>query len=220
MVTTFVQLAAEPREGTGKGLSRSLRREGRIPAIIYGGKKEEVKISADLKEVNHEYQKGHFSSKIVEIEVGGEKIRTLPRDIQVHPVTDKVLHVDFQRVNDEDRLKVQVAVVFKNADKSPGLKRGGVLNIVRRDVELLCNVAAIPSKLIVDLEGLQIGEAVHISNVAIPEGASPTITDRDFTIATIVGRMAKDDDGAAVAGGGDIAAEGEGAEGAEEGDEE
>lgn len=190
MVTTVVQLNAEKREGVGKGAARALRREGKIPAIIYGGTKGEVSIATDFRELNIEYQKGHFSSKVVELDVAGEKIRTLPRDIQIHPVTDDVLHVDFQRITKDQKVRVMVPVVLKDADKSPGLKRGGVLNIVRRDVELSCDIDSIPSRLVINLESLQIGDSVHVSAVDLPEGATPTITERDFTIATIVGRGA------------------------------
>ena len=122
--------------------------------------------------------------------MAGKKERVLPRQIQLHPVTDVPLHVDFMRVTEKTKIVVQVPVRFLNADKSPGIKRGGVLNVVRRDIELLCTAANIPSEIVADLDGMQIGESVHVSSVSIPEGAVPTITDRDFTIATIVGRGA------------------------------
>ncbi len=185
-----VTLKAEKREGAGKGAARSLRREGQVPAIIYGGKGDEIRISTGQKELVKEYERGHFTSKVIELEVAGKKERVLPRQIQLHPVTDVPLHVDFMRVTEKTKIVVQVPVRFLNADKSPGIKRGGVLNVVRRDIELLCTAANIPSEIVADLDGMQIGESVHVSSVSIPEGAVPTITDRDFTIATIVGRGA------------------------------
>lgn len=180
---------AQLREKAGKGVARSLRREGRIPAIIYGGGKKEVKISLDLKELVLENNRGHFTSKIYNLDTGNEKFRVLPIDIQVHPVTDTPEHVDFVHVEVGSEIRVKVKVVFRNSDKSPGIKRGGVLNVVRHDVELMCREDRIPTKLEFDLDGLQIGDSLHISHVKLPEGASPVISDRDFTIATIVGRM-------------------------------
>lgn len=180
---------AQLREGAGKGVARSLRRVGRIPAIIYGGGKKEVKISVDIKELVTENNRGHFTSKIYHLDTGKEKFRVLPLDIQVHPVTDVPEHADFIHVEPGSEIRVKVKVVFRNADKSPGIKRGGVLNVIRHDIELICLENAIPKKLELDLAGLQIGDSLHISNVKLPEGSRPTITTRDFTIATIVGRM-------------------------------
>lgn len=182
-------IKAELRESTGKGGARSLRREKRIPAIIYGGGKKEVKISLDIKELVTESNRGHFTSKIYFLDTGKEKFRVLPLDIQVHPVTDVPEHADFIHVEPGSEIRVKVKVIFRNSDKSPGIKRGGVLNVIRHDVELICREDKIPKKLELDLSGLQIGDSLHISNVSLPEGARPTITTRDFTIATIVGRM-------------------------------
>ena len=182
-------IKAELRDDTGKGVARSLRRSGRIPAIIYGGSKKEVKISIDIKELVSENNRGHFTSKIYVLDTGKEKFRVLPMDIQLHPVTDVPEHADFLHVEQGSEVKVKVKVLFRNADKSPGIKRGGVLNVIRHDVELYCREDMIPRKLEVDLSGLQIGDSIHISKVALPEGAKPKITNRDFTIATIVGRM-------------------------------
>ncbi len=182
-------IGAELRENSGKGISRSLRRQGRIPAIIYGGGKKEVKISINIKELVTESSRGHFTSKIYTLDTGKEKFRVLPLDIQVHPVTDVPEHADFIHVEPGSKIRVKVKVMFRNADKSPGIKRGGVLNVIRHDVELICSEDKIPTKLELDLTGLQIGDSLHISNVKLPEGSSPTITTRDFTIATIVGRM-------------------------------
>jgi large subunit ribosomal protein L25 len=182
-------IGAELRDNTGKGVARSLRRDGRMPAIIYGGGKKEVKISLNVKDLTTEYSRGHFTSKIYVLDAGKEKFRVLPMDVQLHPVTDVPEHADFLHVEPGSEIRVNVKVVFRNADKSPGIKRGGVLNVIRHDVELLCREDRIPTKLEADLSGLQIGDSLHISNITLPEGARPTITNRDFTIATIVGRM-------------------------------
>jgi len=182
-------ISAELRDNTGKGVARSLRRDGRIPAIIYGGGKKEVKISLNVKELTSENNRGHFTSKIYVLDTGKEKFRVLPMDIQLHPVTDVPEHADFLHVEAGSEIRVKVKVLFRNSDKSPGIKRGGVLNVIRHDVELYCLENKIPKKLEVDLSGLQIGDSVHISSITLPEGARPTITNRDFTIATIVGRM-------------------------------
>jgi large subunit ribosomal protein L25 len=212
-MSQVLSLSAETREGTGKGVARSLRREGKIPGIIYGGNGGEIAIATSFNDLNKEYLKGHFTSKVVELDVDGKTQRVLPRDVQVHPVTDFPLHVDFQRLEEGKKIEVGVPVIFKNAERSPGLKRGGVLNIVRRDIQLLCEPDKVPSRLVFDLQGLQIGQSLHVSNVSIPDGCEPTITDRDFTIATITGRgkAAKLDD---------EAAEAEAAESAEASDEQ
>lgn len=191
-------ISAQLRESTGKGGARSLRRQNRIPAIIYGGGKKEVKISLDIKELVTESNRGHFTSKIYVLDTGKEKFRVLPLDIQVHPVTDVPEHADFIHVEPGSEIRVKVKVVFRNADKSPGIKRGGVLNVIRHDVELICREDNIPKKLELDLNGLQIGDSLHISNVSLPDGARPTITTRDFTIATIVGRMKDETEEAAL----------------------
>ena len=180
---------AQLRDDAGKGVARSLRREGRIPAIIYGGGQKEVKISLNLRDLVTESSRGHFTSKIYNLDTGKDTFRVLPVDIQLHPVTDMPEHVDFVHVKAGSNIKVKVKVVFRNADKSPGIKRGGVLNVVRHDVELICPEDKIPARLELDLDGLQIGDSLHISHVKLPEGAKPVISDRDFTIATIVGRM-------------------------------
>lgn len=193
-------LKAEPREKQGTGNARETRRQGRIPGIIYGSKKPEVSISLPEKELTLEYGKGHFTSKIYEIDVNGKKEKVIPRDVQLHPVTDRVLHADFQRLDGQETVKVKVKVQFLNIEKSPGLKRGGVLNRVRRDVELVCPVNAIPEKVEADLSGTQIGDAIHYSHLNVPAGVTPVITDRDFTVATIAGRQKKDEEeGAPVA---------------------
>ncbi len=179
------QLAAEVRERAGKGAARATRRAGRVPAVIYGNKQDPVMISLDPRELNIELRHTGFFSRVYEVDIAGTKHRVLPRDLQVHPITDHPLHVDFMRFSAKTRLNVDVEVVFLNEEESPGLKEGGVLNIVRHAVELRCRPDDIPESLTVDLTGLEIGDSVHISAVTLPEDVELTITDRDFTIATI-----------------------------------
>lgn len=188
MTKEIRQIKAQIREDLGKGASRALRNEGKIPAILYGADKPEVKITIDLKELLQEYNTGKFRARLYELDLGKEKQRVVSKDVQLHPVTDVPLHVDFMRVNPGQKIKVFITIRFLNADKSPGIKRGGVLSIVRRKIELLCDVDSIPEILEYDLTGKMIGDSIHVSMLNLPEGAKPTITDRDFTIATIVGR--------------------------------
>jgi len=178
-------LNAELRERAGKGAARAVRREGRVPGVIYGNKQEPVLISLDPVDLMKEYQKAGFFSHVYEIAVGGEKYKVLARDMQTHPINDLPIHVDFMRFSAKTRLAVDVYVEFINEDKSPGLKEGGVLNVVRHEVELRCSPESIPESLIADLSGLDIGDSLHISAITLPEGVELTITDRDFTIATI-----------------------------------
>ena len=177
-------LGAAPRAPRGKGGARAARRAGRVPAIVYGGGAEPVAVSLDGRELAREYERGGFFSRLYELGVGEESVRVLAREAQLHPVTDAPLHVDFLRLAADSRIDVEVAVVFLNEEASPGLRRGGVLNTVRRAVSLDCRADSIPESVTVDLTDLEIGDSVHISGVALPEGARPTIR-RDFTIATI-----------------------------------
>lgn len=179
-------LPAEARERAGKGASRALRREGRTPAVIYGGKEEPTLIHVEQKELVRLLMTGHFMNSIVNIEIGGKTIRTLPKDVAFHPVTDRPTHVDFLRLTGDAKVEVAVPVVFINEDKSPGLKKGGVLNIVRHELELVCPSDAIPDEILIDVTGRDVGDAIHISDVTLPEGVTSAITDRDFTIATLV----------------------------------
>ncbi|WP_034851473.1 50S ribosomal protein L25/general stress protein Ctc [Sinorhizobium sojae] len=183
------ELKAETRERVGKGSSRELRRNGLIPAVIYGDKQPPLSIALSTKDVTMKIHAGGFMTTVATIDVNGEKIRVLPKDYQLDPVRDFTMHVDFLRVSKGSQVSVQVPVHFENEEKSPGLKRGGALNIVRHEVELNVSAEAIPEFLTVDLTGLNIGDTVHISNVKLPAGATPVITDRDFTIATITGRV-------------------------------
>jgi len=179
-------LPAEARERAGKGASRVLRRQGRVPAVIYGGKEEPLTIHLEEKELVRQLGTGHFMNSIVMIEIGGSTLRTLPKDVAFHPVNDRPLHVDFLRLAKDAKVEVQVPVVFANEEASPGLKRGGVLNIVRHELDLICEADKIPTEIEIDVTGLEVGDSIHISHVKLPAGAESAITDRDFTIATVV----------------------------------
>ena len=179
-------LPAETRERAGKGASRALRREGRVPAVIYGGKEEPTMIHVEAKELVRQLGTGHFMNSIVEIELGGKKIKTLPKDVSLHPVNDRPEHVDFFRLAKGGKIEVSVPVVFLNEEASPGLKKGGVLNVVRHELELVCENDRIPGEIEIDVTGKEVGDSIHISEVTLPEGSESAITDRDFTIATLV----------------------------------
>ncbi|MEO6388951.1 MAG: 50S ribosomal protein L25/general stress protein Ctc [Croceibacterium sp.] len=179
-------LPAELRERAGKGASRELRREGRVPAVIYGGKEDPVSIHLEAKELVRQLGTGHFMNSIVMVEVGGKKVRTLPKDVSLHPVSDRPLHVDFLRLSKDAKIQVAVPVVFVNEEDSPGLKKGGVLNVVRHELELVCESDKIPDDITIDVTGREIGDSIHISDVKLPEGSESAISDRDYTIATLV----------------------------------
>lgn len=178
-------LAAEAREKGSKGAVRSLRREGRVPAVIYGEKKTPELIHVGYKEVYALYQTGTFMSHVLDVEIGGKKERVIPRDVQFEPVRDFIIHVDFLRLGKNATIVVDVPVHFHNHEASPGIKGGGVLNIVRHEIELSCPADAIPEQIDIDLKGYEMGDSIHISAVKLPGKVTPTITDRDFTIATI-----------------------------------
>jgi large subunit ribosomal protein L25 len=181
-----ITFAAERRESAGTGPARALRRAGKIPAIVYGGHEKPLQVALTFKEVRRQVTtNARFFSSVVELDLDGEKVRVLPREAQLHPVTDDPLHVDFMRAEAGALVTVGVPVRFVNEQQAPGLKRGGVLNIVRREVELLCPADRIPAEIVADLSGLDINDSLHISAVQLPEGVRPTITDRDFTIASI-----------------------------------
>jgi len=191
-------LSAETRDRAGKGASRHLRREGRVPAVIYGDKKEPISISVNERELNKALGTGHFMNSVIMIEGTGAAIRTLAKDVQFHPVTDRPLHVDFFRIGEHSTVHVNVPLHFVDEELSPGLKRGGVLSIVRHDVELVVDAANIPDQINVSLKGFDVGESIHISAVTLPAGAKAAIDDRDFTLATITAPSAlKSAEGAA-----------------------
>ncbi len=203
----IIKMKAVKRARGGKGAARAERRAGRVPAVIYGDEKEPELISVDYVELFKQINRGRFESTLVEIEVeGGETTRTIPRDVQFDPVKDFPLHVDFLRLGKGARIALEIPVDYINEDICPGIKRGGALNVVRHMVEVYCRARDIPEKIVVDLAGLEIGDSVHISEVDLPDGVEPTITDRDFTLCTITGA------GPAAS----EAEEGEEAEGAEE----
>ncbi|MBW3096106.1 50S ribosomal protein L25/general stress protein Ctc [Pseudohoeflea coraliihabitans] len=185
MSQDIYELKAETRERAGKGSARELRRNGMIPAVIYGDKKSPVSIALSRKEISKKLHQGGFLTTIASIDVGGEKIRVLPKDYQVDPVRDFVLHVDFLRVSAKTKVQVAVPVHFINEDDCPGLRQGGVLNIVRHEVEVNCSANDIPEFLTGDLKGLELNDGLHISAFDLPAGVTPVITDRDFTVATI-----------------------------------
>jgi len=197
-------LPAEARERAGKGASRALRREGRIPAVIYGGKEEPTPIHVEEKELVKQLGTGHFMNSIVTIELGGKSVRTLPKDVALNPVTDRPIHADFLRLSKDSKVEVQVPVVFINEEQAPGLKKGGVLNVVRHELELVCEADRIPSEIEIDVTGREVGDSIHISEISLPAGSESAITDRDFTIATLVAPSAlKKSEGAAAAEGED-----------------
>lgn len=175
-------LSAETRDRAGKGASRALRREGRVPAVIYGNKQDPVGIHVNERELYKLLMTGHFMNTVVM--VNGE--RTLPKDVAFDPVTDRPLHVDFLRISEHASVHVEVPIVFTDEEQSPGIKRGGVLNVVRHELELVVDAAEIPDDIQISLAGLDVGDSLHISAVTLPKGATSAITDRDFTIATIV----------------------------------
>ena len=181
-----LNLPAVTRDRVGKGASRALRREGRVPAVVYGSNEEPLSVHVELKELRRQLGTGHFFNSIVEIEVNGATVRTLPKDVAFHPVTDVPLHVDFLRLSAGAKVHVEVPVLFVNETASPGLKKGGVLNIVRHELELVCEPSLIPDDVKIDVTGFDIGASIHISHVKLPVGVASAITDRDFTIATIV----------------------------------
>jgi large subunit ribosomal protein L25 len=216
-------LAATKRSGSGTGAARAVRREGMVPAIIYGGTGEPESIAIQARLLERELRKPSFFGTLLDVEIDGSKTRVLPRDVQHHPVTDFPLHVDFLRVTENTRINVDVPVHFINEEKSPGLTRGGVLNVVRFEVEVFCRAGSIPESLIVDLTGTDIGDSIHISAVALPDGVRPVEGDRDFTIATIAAptiEVEPTDEGAEAAEAEGEAPEGEESEGEEDGGEE
>ena len=179
-------LPAEARERAGKGASRALRREGRVPAVIYGGKEEPTTIHVEEKELVKQLMTGHFMNSIVNIEIGGDTVRTLPKDVALHPVTDRPTHADFFRLSKDAKVEVSIPVIFVGEDLSPGLTKGGVLNVVRHEVDLVCEADKIPGEIEVSVEGKDVGDSIHISEVNLPAGSESAITDRDYTIATLV----------------------------------
>ncbi len=194
MAQTY-ELKATARDRAGKGSARALRREGKIPAVIYGDKQPPLSIALDARETSKRLHAGGFLTHVATIDVDGEKLRVIARDYQLDVVRDDLIHVDFLRVSATSKLTVEVPVHFKGQETSPGLKRGGVLNVVRHEVELEVSPDAIPEFLEFDLSASEIGDSIHISAIKLPEGARLVIRDRDFTVATIAGSAAATSEG-------------------------
>jgi large subunit ribosomal protein L25 len=208
-------IAAQVRERAGKGAARAARRAGMVPCVIYGAKKDPTIIAIERRKLVQEIEQGGFTSRLLDIDLGGNgKEHVLPRDIHYHPVTDVPMHVDFLRVTDSTLINVEVPVQFVGEEECPGLKVGGVLNIVRHAVELKCRAGAIPEILLANLGGLEIGDSIRISSIDLPGGAKPVISDRDFTVATIAAPTIQTEVEEDVEG-----EEGEGAEEGAEGEE-
>ncbi len=188
-----IVLNVERRERTGTGGARATRKYGLIPGVLYGGKRGAIPIEINAKDVELAIRSGKFLSHMVELNHQGEKQPVIPRAIQFHPVTDEPIHIDLYRVEENAEIAIDVVVHFKNHAESPGLKRGGVLNVVRHTIKLKCKANKIPEEIVVDLTGLDIGNSIHISQIKLPEGARPVIRDRDFTVATIAGRKAEEE---------------------------
>lgn len=190
-----LSLSAETRDRVGKGASRALRREGRVPAVIYGNKADPVSIHLEEKALVKALMTGHFFNSVVMIDGAAKSaVRTLPKDVSFDPVSDRPVHVDFLRISEHAKVTVAVPVVFIDEDDSRGMTRGGVLNVVRHDLELVCDAAEIPESIEISLKGLDIGDSIHISNVTLPKGVESAIDDRDFTIATLIAPSAMKSD--------------------------
>ena len=189
-MSSNIVLTVDVREGTGKGAARAARREDLVPGVLYGGKLGPVSINLRGNEVRKALLTGKFVSHMMELNHEGKHQKVIARDIQFHPVSDAPMHIDLFRVDEDTKIDVEVTVHFVNEEKSPGMKRGGVLNIVRHTVELNCPAGAIPDALEADLSGLDIGDTIHMSSIALPKGVVPTISDRDFTVATLQGSRA------------------------------
>ncbi|MEO0411159.1 MAG: 50S ribosomal protein L25/general stress protein Ctc [Pseudomonadota bacterium] len=185
-MSDIIKIDVEPRERAGKGASRAARREGYVPAVIYGGKKEPENIKIERRVLEKLLSSGTFFTSVFDISAGKDTTRSFPRDVQFHPVSSVPLHVDFLRLEKGASIDVEIPVNFLNEEQSPALKAGGVLNVVRYAIEVSAPVDAIPDSIDIDLAGLEVGDSVHISEVTLPAGVTPTITDRDFTIATVV----------------------------------
>jgi large subunit ribosomal protein L25 len=210
-----IVLNVDKRDHTGSGGARATRNAGMIPGVLYGGARGAIPIQINAKDVQMAIRSGKFLSHMVELNNQGEKQPVIPRAVQFHPVTDEVIHVDLYRVEPNAEIAIDVVVHFKNHEASPGLKRGGALNVVRHTVKLKCKADKIPEEIVIDLTGADIGDSIHISSITLPDGARPVIRDRDFTVATIVGRKAEEETTTTTAAA--VPTEGEAAE-AEEGE--
>ena len=219
-------LPAEARDRAGKGASRALRRDGRVPAVVYGEKQEPLAIHVEEKLLSKMLSTGHFMNSVVMIDYQGKAHRTLPKAVDFHPVSSRPIHVDFLRIGEHTKVHVAVPLRFDNEDDSPGLKRGGVLNAVIHELEIECDAASIPAEIHIDLTGLEIGDSIHIGQVKLPDGVVPWNDEEDFTVATIVSPSAMKSEEEEAAPAGEVPtvegeeAEGEGGEAAEGGSSE
>jgi large subunit ribosomal protein L25 len=186
----IISLSAEPRASAGKGAARATRRAGRVPGILYGDGKEPTLVSFDPRELSRAINRAGFFATLVDVSVDGAVHRALARDVQYHPVSDTALHVDFMRVGAGARVTVSVPVVFINQERAPGLRRGGILNVIRHSIDISCAVDSIPDRLVVDLDGLEIGDSVHLESVTLPDGVRSALGSRDSTIASIAASSA------------------------------
>lgn len=190
-------MTAEPRDRAGKGAARATRRNGRVPAVVYGDHKDPILVSVEPIALMMSLRDSGFFSHLLDLSVGGETVRVLPRDVQFHPVTDQPLHVDFMRIGKGTRITVTIPIEYEGEEKSPGIKLGGVLNVVRHEVEVRCDPENIPETIVLSLEGLEIGDGLRISDAGLPDDVQPTIGDRDFILATIAASTAMSEEAAA-----------------------
>ncbi|HTI85892.1 MAG TPA: 50S ribosomal protein L25/general stress protein Ctc [Alphaproteobacteria bacterium] len=181
----IMSLPARARDRAGKGAARSTRRAGLVPGVVYGNNESPLLIAMEPRHLEPQVKKGGFFTRVFNLDIDGKQHRVLPRDVQFHPVTDRAEHVDFLRVSATTLVHVAVPVHFTNEGSAPGIKKGGVLNIVRHTIDVACRADAIPASITIDLTGREIGDSIHISHIALPEGVKPVIRDRDFTVATI-----------------------------------
>ena len=179
------KVPASPRQAAGKGSARQARRDGQVPAVIYGNKDDPITLMVEKRILVRELSNPQFYIQLIDVEIEGKKHRVLPRDVQFHPVSDAPMHVDFLRFDPRRKISASVPVLFKGEGDSPGLRSGGVLNVVRYEVEVACTADNIPPEIVLQLEGLEVGDTVHASSVSLPDGVEFVISDRDFTIATI-----------------------------------
>jgi large subunit ribosomal protein L25 len=179
-------LKADARPKAGKGASRAARRAGQVPCVIYGAKQAPDAIAVSENDVRKLIKTGHFTTAIIEIDVAGKKQQALMRDIQLHPVSERPVHIDFLRVDANTKVYVKVPVHFKDQLDSPGIKRGGVLNIVHHEIELECPAGNIPDEVMISLAGLDVGATIHLADVLLPAGIKPHVREKDFTVATII----------------------------------
>jgi large subunit ribosomal protein L25 len=213
-------LPAKARDRAGKGASRELRRDGRVPAVVYGEKKDPLSIHVEEKLLTKMLHTGHFMNSVVMIDFEGKPHRTLPKAVDFHPVSSRPIHVDFLRIGEHTKVTVAIPVRFDNEEGSPGLKRGGVLNVVQHELEIVCDAASIPNEIHIPLDGLEIGDSIHISSVKLPNGVVPSNTDEDFTVATIVAPSAMKSEEDEAAAEGEVPTVGEGEEAQEGGEAE